>query len=91
MTNQELLNTLLNDPEVKELLAKLNRNESLDAALKINEINSLENASNFNSNGCHPYPNHKKCNNDWGIGIALLLLLFCCCGCGGWGGGFFCC
>lgn len=91
MSNQELLNSLLNDPEVKELLVKLNNHESLDAVLNNSEINSLSNANNINSKGCYPHPIHKKCNNDWGIGIALLLLLFCCCGCGGWGGGFFCC
>lgn len=80
MTTQEMLNNLLNDPEVKELLTRLN-NENLNAVQSNNGVNSAL-FSQFD-NRCCPRPQPR--NFDFGI-VILLLLLFCGCG-----GAFFCC
>lgn len=102
MTTQEMLDSLMNDPEIRDLITRLDvkeeknavQNNYLDATY--NEGNN--NYSNFNpEHGCNPcpIPTHgccNPCNNrprnnfDFGI-IIVLLLLFCCCG-GGFGGGF---
>jgi hypothetical protein len=88
MTTQEMLNNLLNDPEVKELLTRLN-NENLNAVQSNNGLNSAFFPEN--DNRCCPRPCPPPCpppkNFDFGI-VIVLLLLFCCCGCGG---AFLCC
>ena len=85
MSTQELLQSLMNDPEVKELLTRLNAGENINNVLNNNEIQNSYSTGNI---GCCPIPQPKprKCDNGLEI-ILLLLLLFCGCG----GGGFFCC
>ncbi|EQB89220.1 hypothetical protein J2Z44_003936 [Clostridium punense] len=84
MSTQDLLQSLMNDPEVKELLTRLNAGENINNVLGNNEV---QNSYSLGNIGCCPMPQPKPRNNDFGLAI-VLLLLFCCCGCGG---GFFCC
>lgn len=102
MTTQEMLDSLMNDPEIRDLIARLDvkeeknavQNNYLDATY--NEGNN--NNSNFSSeHGCKPcqIPTHGCCNpchnrprNNFNFGIAIILLLLLCCGGCGFGGGF---
>ncbi|WP_291573986.1 hypothetical protein [Clostridium sp. UBA4548] len=79
MTTQELLQSLMNDPEVKDLLARLNTGEDVSALVNNSGINNSYLPENY---CCCPRPQPRPNNCDFGLGI-LLLLLFCCCGCGG--------
>jgi len=93
MTNQELLNSLMNDPSVREMLGNFQKEENVNAVRGIDQNNieqfSRNNNKNWNCCNCcwcccdnrHHCDNRNKCDDDWGIWI-LLLLLFC--GCGFW-------
>jgi hypothetical protein len=94
MENQELLNALMSDPEVRKLLIKLSKNENVNAAL----TNSYTQGNYYpnNHNNCCPPCN---CNQNTGLGglgfLFLLPLLFCGCGSNfgfgrgcGFGGGY---
>lgn len=102
MTTQEMLDSLMNDPEIRDLLARLDVKEEKNA-VQDNYLNAAYNEENSNYSNLHPehgckpscIPNHGCCNpchnrpgNNFNIGLGIiLLLLFCCCG-GGFGGGF---
>lgn len=79
MENQELLNALMSDPEVRKLLVKLSQNENVSAALNNGYTQGSYYPNNYN-NYCPPH----NCNQNSGLfgsGLLLLLpLLFCFCG-----------
>lgn len=103
MENQELINALLNDPEVRNLLIKLSKNDKVNAVLSNNQYNNYNYPQNnspqnyYPQNSCGGYPQNCHDNNFGlgGLGILFLLPLLCGgfgCGCGsgwgsGWGGG----
>lgn len=54
MTNQEMLNSLMNDPSVRELIANLDKNERANAAQNFNQNNLAQNSiGNNNWNKCN--------------------------------------
>jgi hypothetical protein len=104
MQNQDVMNALLNDPEVVKLLTKLSKNETVNAVLSNNNAYSGPYyPQNYNNNHQTCQCNN-RCDNNIGLGglggfgglglLFLLPLLFCgfgggCgCGFGGFGRGF---
>lgn len=101
MSNEQLLQSLLNDPEVLKLLNDLKDNGNLDKL--INEANGykVDVEDKHCSHPCPPppphpcpppkpcpppHPCHKQCDYEWVI-IILIIFFFC----GGWGFLGLCC
>jgi len=100
MQNQDVI-ALLSDPEVRKLLTKLSKNETVNAVLSNNnEYSGPYYPQNYNNNH-HTCQCHNHCDNNIGLGgfggLGLLFLLpllgcgfggGCGCGFGGFGRGF---
>ncbi|MEG0774976.1 hypothetical protein [Clostridium sp.] len=87
MENVELLNALMSDPEVRKLLVKLSKNDTVNTVL--NSGNAQSNYYPNNYNNCYPSQGGNQNFGLGGLGLLFLLpLLFCGCGGGfGCGGG----
>jgi hypothetical protein len=93
MENVELLNALMSDPEVRKLLVKLSKNDTVNTVLNSGYAQQPTYYP-ANNNSCYPNQGGNQSFGLGGLGLLFLIpLLFCGCGGGfgsncGCGGGF---
>jgi len=71
MSSQDIINTIMNDPQIKELLSGLSENEDVNAAEDLNESNNQYESKWYQSNDykdyhhdCHHDHHHDKCHKE---------------------------